>query len=298
MNRITGMMIVDVNGANVNGCFEGGAPRRLNDGRGWINSSTISRKIRDMMSDHESPAFLEIQRRVGFDPNRFHVFDSLIRGEAKDNDPIRAKNNAIELGRKDPEAFLDKFWDFRLFGGLPITDEDKEVAAAGGGRVPSRTGCVSFSNAYSVSQVNIVEATITKKASLRDDLLSIRKNDVAPSAKKFVEHGLYVCSFGFVPNLAPRTKAIEQDIEVLKVALPYVFSTSTSASRPSGSVEIINIWWAVHENALGSFSTRKFKEAMMPIRNGDNPMEASSSINDYTIPDEMSLPVSAINLID
>ena len=152
--------------------------------------------------------------------------------------------------------------------------------------------------AVSLCPVNIQEATISKKATLRDSLLETGQNDLAPFSKKFVEHGLYVARLSVNPHVAKHTFTTEEDIQIFKNLLKYVFSLSTCCTRPAGSVSFKHIWWADHANSLGSFNEQEFFRLLTPKRTGDNPNVPSQSIEDYEIPhpEELNLDYEVIDL--
>jgi CRISPR-associated protein Csd2 len=302
--RSVALVVIECEMCNPNGSPDDeNSPRVLSDNRGWISDVSIKAKIRSILADHESPVFKGLQERFGFDPERFHILESFRRGSNKNGeftgkDAVAAKNDVAALAKKDPEAFLDKFWDVRVFGTTLLIDNvgngDGEKKAKKAKKDESseeeesnkfqlvRTGAVTITPAVSVRPVNITDATITKRACFRDDNLLKLQGDMAPMAKKFVEHGIYVCRICVNPQLAVATRTTEEDIEVLKYLLQYMFSLSGSAARPVGSINVTNLYWADHENILGSFNEGLWWKSLTPSAKPG--VEFSHSSEDYEFP--------------
>jgi len=301
MNRVSGLLIYEVNCAAVNNDPDTGSPRQFPDGRGWVSSVSIHRKLRDILDNPDSEVYSALQKEVGFDPNKCHIFESLHRGLS--NDPIESMHMAIDLMKSDKNRFLDTFWDFRTIGGTCLQensekdDNGKKVKGKTGssGRL-AMSGPYSILDGVSIAPVDVIEATLTKKAPLQEDLLMKGTGTMAPSAKKFVTHAVYCHRFGINPHYMQRNRVTEMDIALLKAMFKLIFTTSTSCTRPAGSINMLHCWWGEHNSPLGSFKDSLFYSALMPIRK-DNPMMPSTSLNDYIIPDEKDIPAN-VNAVD
>lgn len=292
MKRATGLLVYEVKGANPNGSPDwDNQPRTLNDGRGVITPVSVKRKIRDLLADHNSDVFKAICQELDLNPDEFHIFESMHRGFDLD-DAVKAARDAIKLSKDDSSAFLKRYWDVRVFGTTLLEenkDKDKENAKY------IKTGCVSFSPAFSIAPVQIVEMSITKKAPLREELLVNKQGDMAPMALKFVQHGLYCQRFGVNPHVAHYTNTTDKDIEVLKALLKHTFNFSESASRPAGSMNLLHAWWAEHEKPLGSFKESDFFAQLTPTKESD-PENPSTKLTDYNIPNKAELGVDVVDL--
>ena len=287
IKRSSGLLVFECNLGNPNGDPDWeGEPRVTSDGYGWASDCSLKRKLRDLFVDHKSPVFQYLQERLEINPDRFHVFESMLRGFKDASDGVEAKKLASKLS-EDIEAFCNWYWDVRLFGTTAIQGkkEEKEFDFIA-------TGPVVLSNAISVAKVNKLDGgTLSKRFPLRQE-----ESDLAPRAKKYITHGVYVSRISVNPNLATRTFTTQEDVEVFKHVLKHIFTSSTSTSRPPGSLNVLHTWWADHTNPLGSFDERKFWESLTPVRIGDDPTMASHSLEDYTFSQpDFDFPVEDLN---
>ena len=336
LRRSTGLMVFEVGGAMPNGSPDmNNMPRLFNDGRCWMSPVSIKRKIRDVLADHDSMTFQEIIKITGMAADSLHILESRLRGMNSDN-PVDAKNQALELARNNPTAFLSKYWDVRVFGttlleekdkGQEAVDEEDDEAptdaplpkasksnaksskAKPSGKVTEekpdekkrvrflRTGPVTFQPAESIAPVEAIEATIAKRFPFREKLLLQEQGDLAPMAYKFVKHGLFTMRFGVNPHVAHHTNTTAEDIEVLKKVMPYMFQLTASAARPAGSITPVHLWWADHENSIGSFNEYEFYRQLTPHKKAEAE-SPSERMAEYEIPAKVTLKgVTAIDLL-
>jgi len=273
------MYMYQVKGANPNGSPDwDNLPRTLSDESGMATDNSLRAKLREIMSDHTSPVFLEIAEALELDPEKYHVLESKFRG-MNTEDACEAAQACMLLAQENPDAFLDKYWDVRLFG---TTLLEKKLKGQKEGLRFKKTGCVTISSAFSVAPIDTIESTITKRFPFNEEHLKNENSDMAPQAKKLVKHGLYVGQIGVNPHRAHTTKATKKDIEVLKYIFKYAFSVTEAACRPAGSINFAHIWWADHTNALGSFNELEFFETLQPKRIGE--YIPSKGLEDYNIP--------------
>ena len=102
MKRSCGLLVFEVEMCNPNGDIDSdNRPRCLSTGIGWISDVCIKAKIRELLADHDSPVFKELQATFGFDPDRFHILESADRGFAS-GDVIASKNAALKLANDAP----------------------------------------------------------------------------------------------------------------------------------------------------------------------------------------------------
>ena len=71
---------------------------------------------------------------------------------------------------------------------------------------------------------------------------------MAPLAYRIVEHGVYCMPFFVNPNYAHKSGCTADDIELLKILIPYAYEMNRSAVRPD--VRIRHAWYMEHRNML------------------------------------------------
>lgn len=288
LNRSVGMLVYEVICGNPNGDPDvGNAPRTFPDGYGWVSPMSIKRKIRDFLSDHDNPVFKDFVKRDNLDPERLYVFESRNKGYAGTSE-LECARKAMALAKSDPEAFLNRYFDVRIFGTTALPDglekEKKEEPRF------VRTGCVSIGVGCSIAPVEIIEASVTKKSPLSADHLATDtgrtikdkdpSGDIGPNALKFIRHGMYYQLISVNPHCAHLTNAAQEDIDILKKILPHIFETSSSCARPSGSMNLQHVWWADHSNTIGSFKETEFINNLKPTAKNDKPI----CLSDYNVP--------------
>lgn len=300
--RSIGLMIFNVDSCNPNGDPDWEGPRVYNN-RLLVSPGSMKRKQRDLLVDHGSDHFRAIQELHGFNPEQFHVFESLSRGF--DGTALETAKQALDLLKTDEVKFIQRYWDIRVFGTTSLEQKSKADAedaneseekptkrktakstkAQADGELArmKRQGPVSITPGKSICPVQVDHLSITKKAPLRDSHLANEQGDMAPGALKIVNHAVCVASVVVNPTVVRDLKTSDMDIEVMKTLLTYQFSSSASAARPANSVQMIHIWWADHTNPLGSFNEFKFVEALKPVRKGD-PESPSATMADYHFP--------------
>jgi len=301
IDRVTGMIVFEAEGAAPNNSPEGDL-RMTPDGHAWVSGVSFKRKIRDVLEDHSSPIFLELAKKHKLDVERFHISESWRKGMSDDLSHMEVRNAAEKLAQQSPGDFCNKYVDVRTFGTTFITkdpkDEKKEYRI---GRDKNaklvKTGCVTVGQGFSVAPVEIIEDSMTKKAPLRSDLIEIGTGDIASMSLKFIRHGLFCQKFGVNPQWAHRTRTSQQDIDVIKDLIKYLFISSASCTRPLGSINLIHAWWGKHSSPLGSFKERDFYKCLMPTKI-ENPLEPSTSTDEYHIPGADAVSDLDVELLD
>jgi CRISPR-associated protein Csd2 len=169
--------------------------------------------------------------------------------------------------------FVKKYWDARVFGNTFLEE--------GGEKGFIKSGAVQFGLGISISPVNIDRLTNTNKSGVQEG----KNAGMAPLAFRVVEHGVYIMPFFVNPNYAEKSGCTADDIELLKLLIPYAYDLNRSAIRPD--VRIRHAWYIEHKSHLGSCPDYLLFETLTPKRIG-NADQASCSWNDY---DDMdSLP--------
>lgn len=273
-NRGTGLLVIEAVNSNPNGDPDRESePRQRPSGHGEISPVSFKRKVRDLLEDHESVFFNNLPATYLQNADRYWILESrgrdrnAIKEEMAEN--IGEFNEADYLGSK----FVHKYWDARVFGNT-FLEED-----ANKGYI--KTGVVQFGVGISVSPVEIVRHTNTNKAGVQEG----KSAGMAPLAFRIVEHGVYCMPFFVNPNLARKTGCSVEDIELLKLLIPYAYDLNRSAIRPD--VRIRHAWYIEHKSPLGSCPEHLLLEALTPTRvnNADKP---SKSWADYV--DKTELP--------
>ena len=100
-------------------------------------------------------------------------------------------------------------------------------------------------------------------------------------------------SFFVNPNYAHKTGCTADDIELLKLLIPYAYDMNRSAIRPD--VRIRHAWYIEHKNLLGSCPEYLLKDALTPKKLGI-PEEPSTSWSDYE--DATALPEELLSRVD
>lgn len=261
MQRITGLLILEVRNSNPNGDPDRESdPRQRSDGRGEISPVSFKRKVRDLIEDKTGSAWAELCKR--FTPTLpAEEFEIL---ESRGRDRVKLAKEAVE------GTFAPKYWDARLFGAT-FLEKDK------GSHI--RTGVCQFGLGLSLAAVEVTRHTLTNKAGVEKDL----DRGMAPLAFRVVQHGLYAMPFFVNPSTAHRSECTQRDVDLLLNALPYAYSNNLAMNR--AGVSPVHIHVLTHMNPLGSFNDFTAIDALTPKRKGTNPLTASSSLADYDFPD-------------
>lgn len=279
IKRATGLLVIEVVNSNPNGDPDQESdPRlRLND-YGEISPVSFKRKLRDLLEDHSSPFFQSLPDTFRNEADRYWILEQ--RGRDR-------KTISQEMG-KDPAQFLQstfvqKYWDARVFGNTFLED--------GSNKGFIKTGVVQFGMGVSVSPVEITRHTNTNKAGVQEG----KNAGMAPLAYRVVEHGVYCMPFFVNPNYAHKTGCTANDIELLKLLIPYAYDLNRSAIRPD--VHLRHAWYIEHKHMLGSCPEHLLFEALSPTRR-DHKTDPSTSWSDYndptSLPDELSQRIESI----
>lgn len=266
IKRATGLLIIEVINSNPNGDPDRESdPRQRPNGLGEISPVSFKRKLRDLIEDHDSPFFTSLPDIYTKDPDKYSILE--MRG--RDRSQINK-----ELG-KDPQKFMEsdfvrKYWDARIFGNTFLEGGNQKEFI--------KTGVVQFGMGISIAPINILRQTNTNKAGVQEG----KNAGMAPLAYRVVEHGVYCMPFFVNPNYAHKSGCTPDDIELLKILIPYAYDMNRSAIRPD--VRIRHAWYIEHKNMLGSCPEYLLIEALTPKKLG-LPSDPSSSWQDYEVPE-------------
>ncbi len=279
LNRGTGLLIIEVRQSNPNGDPDMESdPRTLEtDGRGLISPVSFKRKLRDLMGNDDNPVRKTLKALGLINKEREY---SILEERGRKRDVI---------GSMDAEAFKKMYWDARVFGNTFLESMDAEKNDTKKNKKDAEvnsmekshfisTGVVQFAPGVSIAPVEIVRLTLTNKAGVEKG----KDRGMAPMAWRAVQHAVYAMPFFVNPMMAHKTGCDSLDIDILKFLIPHAYRNTTSAIRPF--VEIRHAWYAEHKNPLGSCRDSLILDALMPKKSNGDIEEASSTIEDYTIP--------------
>lgn len=265
-NKIDFEAIITVENANSNGDpLNGNLPRTTFEGLGEISDVCLKRKIRNRLIDMGESVFVQS------DEKNVDGYKSL-KERADANAAFGAE---LKKGKKaDREAGYQaacKEWiDVRSFG---------QVFAFKGTELSlGIRGPVSLHPAFSVDPVNITSIQITK--SVNSEAVEGKASDTM-GTKHRVDFGLYVLKGSINVQLAEKTGFTEEDAAKIKEALRTLFVNDSSAARPDGSMEIQKLYWWVHNNKIGQYSSKKVHDSVAIEKKDD--VEMPTKFDDYTV---------------
>lgn len=275
-NRGTGLLVIEVTGSNPNGDPDlDGAPRTIGaDQKGLISPVSVKRKLRDLVADAEGPAMQAAREALALDKARdYQILES--RGRKRD-----------EIGKMDRNAFIDTYWDARLFGNTfleALTDEQKKKDKKGGTDRSHfiQTGAVQIGPGISIAPIEIERGTLTNKAGVEGD----KDRGMAPLAWQFVPHAIYAVPFFVNPMVAGKSGCTAADVALMQFMLPHIYRATASVARPD--VDVLHAWYATHRSPLGSCPDWRILDAMRPVKRGA-PERPSTSRADYEVPSDLA----------
>lgn len=274
-NRHVGLMILDVTMSNPNGDpdMESEPRTRELDGLGMISPVSFKRKARDLISSN-SAVFEEAITKLGLGNETGNEFN-ILEERGRDRDVIKKMNS---------KEFKSHYWDARLFGNTfleslkdaELTSEEKQKKIEGGYAHLINTGALQVGVGLSVAPIDVIRMTNTNKSGVQEG----KDRGMAPLAFRVVQHGLYYIPFYVNPSIAQKTGATQEDLDLFKFMLPYLYQHTASAIRPQ--ISVLHAWVAEHKNALGSCPEHLFINALTPkVKEG---VTHPSKLEDYIIP--------------
>lgn len=269
-HKIDFAVAILVKNANPNGDpLLGNRPRMNAQGYGVISDVCIKRKIRNRMADFGIDIFVQSADR------KMDDFDSL---------QSRAEASLSGL-ESDPQAFQEaacKHWaDVRAFGQLfaystkkskksKKGEKESDDAGSSGGTSVSLgiRGPVTIQQAVSISPIEIEETKITKSVNGSSTDNGKRSSDTMGD-KFSVPFGVYVFYGSINSRLAEKTGFTAEDAEAVHEALKTLFENDESSARPSGSMEVIKVYWFEHPTRDGSYPSGVVHRSVQITPNGD-----------------------------
>jgi CRISPR/Cas system type I-B associated protein Csh2 (Cas7 group RAMP superfamily) len=292
---MTGVIVIEVRESNPNGDPDRESdPRSLPDKRGVISAVSFKRKLRDLVLEKDGVIWTAVKDEFDLNPDRFEILEdrSLDRRRVRS---LLAGSSGEDLRKGNYVAFHERFWDARLFGntfledatGDSEEDSDKKTKAekltepqATNLRNSVRNGVVQIANAHSVTPVQIVRSTNTKKAGAQMG----KDRGMAPLGDRRVLHGVYVMPFFVNPALAHKTHCDRADLDVFLRLIPVAYPATASRARPF--VEVRHAFLGEHKSVLGSFSEFAFVDRFTPKRRGD-PEQPTNDWSEYEIAQDL-----------
>ncbi len=258
--RITGLLILEVRKSNPNGDPEReSSPRQRPDGKGEISPVSVKRKLRDLVLEKEGVVWEQVSAALKLDNRCFEILES--RGRNRDEIKEKMKPSNGKLG----QAFIDAYWDGRLFGNTFLEE---------GGADTIRTGVAHFGVGVSIAPIDIEFSTWTSKSGVEAG----KDRGMAPMGFRVVKHGLYVVPFFVNPNLAHKTGCTKQDVDLMLHLLKHTYTGTRSVVR--SMIEVIHAHTLIHKNRAGSVSDFAFIDALTPKKAQDSD-KPSESLGDY-----------------
>lgn len=293
--------------SNPNGDIDTGQPRQRYDQRGWISDKAIKRQIRDLIdrNGHQNAIIEAVAKQVGASLANLNIFESAFRGFADAKNEKDAADRAVEMMKKNLPEALKRYFDLRMFGGMPLgskskgNDEEAEEEDSkpsskkkkkdsseekSSGRELVVRGCTQIMPPVSIAPIEVIVEGSSKRFPLRDEgkLLLAKQGDLAPGSIKLVQHGLYYGSIFINANESEAVNATDLDVEVLKRLVPMLF-TRRSASR--SGVFVAHAVMGYHSGRMQSFNEFRFIEACRPKVSSALPAgQSPTSFDQYEIP--------------
>lgn len=284
IKRATGLLVIEVINSNPNGDPDRESdPRQRPDGRGEISPVSFKRKLRDLVDDKAGEVWKHLHGALKLDDVKGRDKNSLGFSILESRGRIRKE---IE-GELKSGAFINKYWDGRIFGNT-FLEEDMDKGTI-------KTGVAQFGVGLSVAPIEIERHTNTSKAGVQEG----KNQGMAPMGYRFVPHGVYWMPFFVNPSMTHKSGCTPTDIELLKRLIPYAYAHTRSHARPF--VELRHAWYCEHSNSLGSCSDFALIDALRPKKKSD-PNTASKSWEDYdaptALPPELAGKVTCLDLIN
>jgi Cas7 group CRISPR-associated protein Csh2 len=248
-------------------------PRSIDsDGRGLISPVSVKRKLRDVIADKEGAAW-----QTALAALKLNAASSKGRGYGILESRGRDREAIFDMTE---DEFIDAFWDGRVFGNTFLEAIKGKNVEPGEKDHFISTGVVQFGPGVSIAPIEVERMTTTNKSGVEEG----KDRGMAPLGWRVVQHAVYAMPFFVNPMMAAKNGCDEKDIDLMKYLIPHIFKLTASASRPH--VEIRHAWYAEHKSALGSCPDSLILDAMQPVKKTE-PNEASSSIEEYEIPENL-----------
>jgi len=266
-NKIDFAVVFSVRNANPNGDpLNGNRPRTNYDSLGEVSDVCIKRKIRNRLMEGGHSIFVQS------DDNKLDNYPSL---------RARAEGSLQKDQWKDAKIFYEavckKWLDVRAFGQVFAYGSEKK----GEGVSVGIRGPVSIHPAFSVASVSdrISSIQITKSVSGEGD--GTKKASDTMGMKHRVDHGIYVTYGAINPQLASKTLFSDDDAKAIKDSLEHLFDNDVSSARPEGSMEVVAVFWWLHNVKHGQYSSAQVHRSLNVALKEET--AEPKNIDDYSI---------------
>lgn len=244
-NRYDFVYFFDVRDGNPNGDPDAGNLPRVDPetGQGLVTDVCLKRKIRNFvgLEKGEQPPFeIYVKERAVLNTQHERAYTALkVKSEKRKMPKDEAK------ARELTAWMCQNFFDIRTFGAVMSTDVNC-------GQV---RGPVQFGFARSVDPLITLEHSVTRCAVTTEKEAEKQQGDNRTMGRKYtIPYGLYRVHGFISPHLADPehngTGFSEQDLELLKRALNFMFEIDRSAAR--GEMRPVECIAFKHESALGN----------------------------------------------
>ena len=244
-NKIDFALIFTVKNANPNGDPLGGnRPRTNSDGLGEVSDVCLTRKIRNQLQNLGNEIFVQMdESNTDGEKSLSDRFNSFLRTLSKEDQ--KSKDTVAQKA-------CEKWMDVRSFGQVFAFKKGKDTAEVSLGV----RGPVSIQSAFSTEPVVVESIQITKSVN-SETTLDGKKSSDTMGMKHRVSKAVYVTYGSISPQLAQKTGFSEEDALAIKNALVSLFEGDESSARPSGSMQVLEVVWFVHDNKSGQYSSAK-----------------------------------------
>ncbi len=256
-NKIDFALIFTAKNANPNGDPLGGnRPRTTSDGFGEVSDVCLKRKLRNRLQELNNEIFVQMDENNNDGKkslsDRFNDFLAILTKEdQKIKEVVAAKA-------------CEKWVDVRSFGQVFAFKKVKDTSEVSLGV----RGPVTIQSAFSVEPIIIESIQITK--SVNSETTTDGKKDSSTMGMKHrVNRATYVTYGSISPQLAEKTGFSEADAALIKQALVSIFEGDESSARPSGSMQVLQVAWFVHNNKSGQYSSMKVHNSVRVDNNGN-----------------------------
>lgn len=274
-HKIDFVVAISVQNANPNGDpLNGNRPRINAEGHGVISDVCLKRKIRNRLADMGENIFVQSNDR------NEDGFDSL-------QSRAEATLSGLESNQQKFHNTACATWfDVRAFGQLFAYNskkKGKKGEPSDDGASPSDSvsvgvrGPVSIQSAVSISPIQIEEVKITKSVNGTPTKTGKKSSDTLGD-KYCVPFGIYVFKGSINSRLAEKTGFTQKDADAIHNALKTLFVNDESSARPSGSMEVLKVFWFEHNTRDGSYPSGVVHRSVDVILNRDFP----SSLEDVS----------------
>lgn len=275
--KIDFVATIVVNGANPNGNpLDANRPRVDNRGYGEISDVCLKHKLRmildamwqESLNREDGNAVLLVGNNYG--DERVSTVQKRIEEYFGDKFLLDESNKNIGV------RICEKFIDVRCFGTLLAVQKAQLQKGKQETAKPKRdeglsvpvTGAVTIQTAKSVQKISVVETQITKSMSFVSE---DKKGSDTMGLKYRVDRAAYVVYGTISPYMAEKNKMTTADAEAIKYAIKHMFDLDASAARPSGTMEVKELFWMTHPSKLGSKPSAAVHRAVEIVKQEEYP---------------------------